>query len=77
MQPMEYVLKRDPNDWVLKYVDYGLDEKAPSLEDVPKRLGMIQWRMTWNYARGRKRDDAVDRERWREGVHGCKWPIPA
>ena len=21
--------------------------------------------------------DAIDRERWREGVRGCKWPTPA
>ena len=28
-------------------------------------------------ARGFSWGDAADRERWREGVHGCKWPTPA
>ena len=27
-------------------------------------------------ARGLSRGDAIDRERWLEGVHGCKWPTP-
>src|SRR5271163_82579 len=72
-----HVLRKDPNDWVRKCVDFEVEGKRSRGRPVKtwQRSGdVVEKDMK---VRGLKRDDAVDRERCRAGVHGCKWPTPA
>ena len=55
-------------------MDYEVDGKRPRGRPEKTWKDLVEKDMV---ARGLSRGDAIDRERWRAGVHGCKWPTPA
>ena len=69
-----HVLRKDPEDWVRKCMDYEADGKRPVGRPVKTWKDLAEKDML---ARGLVREDAMDRVRWRAGVHGCKWPTLA
>jgi len=69
-----HVLRKDPDDWVRKCMDYEVEGKRPRGRPEKTWKDLVEKDMI---ARGLSRGDAMDRERWRVGVHGCRWPTPA
>jgi hypothetical protein len=62
-----HVLRKDPGDWVQKFMDYEVEGKRP--RGRPKK--------TWKdlvekvVARGLSRGDAMDKEKWREASNAA------
>ncbi len=71
---MRHVLRKDPDNWVRKCMDYEVDGKRPRGRPEKTSKDLVENDMV---ARGLSQGDAIDRERWRVGVHGCKWPTAA
>ncbi len=69
-----HVLRKDPADWVRKCMDYEVEGKRPRGRPEKTWKELAEKDMV---ARGLSQEDAIDRERWRAGVHGCKWPTLA
>ena len=69
-----HILRKDEEDWVRKCMDYEIDGKRPRGRPEKTWKDSVEKDMV---ARGLSRGDAMDRERWRAGVIGCKWPTPA
>ena len=69
-----HVLRKDPDDWVRKCMDYEVDGKRPRGRPEKTWKDLVEKDMI---ATGLSREDAIDRERWRACVHGCKWPTRA
>ena len=55
-------------------MDYEIDGKRPRGRPEKTWKNSVEKDMV---ARGLSRGDAMDRERWRAGVIGCKWPTLA
>ena len=68
------MLRKDPDDWVQKCMDYEVEGKRPRGRPEKTWKDLVEKDMV---ARRLSRGDAMDREKWREGVQGCKWPTPA
>jgi len=69
-----HILRKDEEDWVRKCMDYEIDGKRPRGRPEKTWKDSVEKDMV---ARGLSRGDAMDRERWRAGVIGCKWPTLA
>lgn len=70
---LEHVLRKYPDDWVQECLDFEVGEKRPigRPDNTGKDLMGKKARMLENWC------DAIDRERWRSGIHVCKWPCTA
>ncbi len=62
-------LRKYPDDWVRKCMDYEVDGKRP--RGRPEKNLKDLWEKD-TIARGLSWGDAIDREKWRVGIHGCK-----
>jgi len=71
---LRHVLRKDPDDWVRSCMDYEVDGKLSRGRPGKTWMDLLEKDME---AGGLLRGDATDRERWRIGVQGCKWPTAA
>ena len=64
-----YVLRKESDDWVRRCMDYELDGKKPRGRPEKTWKDVVEKNMR---ARGLSWGDAIEGERWRAGMQGCK-----